>query len=464
MSLNTAAYVHGHLVSENNSVSDETATATATTTTAAAAAAAAAAAEATAPPTTAEATTTTETTETTPTSSAKAEGVVYESSGADEKEAFEEAEDSGASDVNGSDSFNLASLLAASTVSFDKNGNLVVQGGPPKTAAESGSPGPVDDAGTSDDSDGDLEDSPRTQQPLLGADPDQMPAHHTDSIGHGTKDGTQRSQSSRIPPLSHYGNRSQQRSEMRSTTYDPNDFFPMVKDGAPSLCWVVLPLVLFAVATVGFFACAVIATDVADPPSCRDSDWSTIEPYLVANTLDLRDCTEMVHVLSCEYALRLDTSESPPSNTNTNTDDIVEKVPHFGVPPMRQVLNLCGGSCQVCGVTWLGKQDVGVGRWCLYIAALVAPLMGLAWSRVYLSHRNRADVLQLAQYLPGPLFACLALLLVALGGGVVGHASAAVLLVNAVVSFSSVSSDRFQVSACIFGRECRIQMATSVFN
>ena len=57
---------------------------------------------------------------------------------------------------------------------------------------------------------------------------------------------------------------------------------------------------------------------------------------------------------------------------------------------------------------------------------------------------------QFAQYLPGPLFVCLALLLLALNGGVIANTTAVVLLVNAVASFTSTSSDRFQ-AACRAG-------------
>ena len=169
-------------------------------------------------------------------------------------------------------------------------------------------------------------------------------------------------------------------------SFNVDRVFPIHKS-LPSVVDLIF-FILFIIATMGFFACAVFATDIVDSPGCKDLDWDTaIAPYLDANNLNYRDCTELVHVLGCEYMLQFD-----PGKVD---DGLGNEYVQTGLAlTQRQILNFCGGSCQVCGITWLAKTDMAVGKWTLYICSVVATFLGAAWSRVYLSSRNRGDVLQ----------------------------------------------------------------------
>ena len=256
-------------------------------------------------------------------------------------------------------SLDLDAIIGASKVSFDENGNLVVE------SASKGANSAGSESNDEDEDDG--LDTPKVRQPLLS----------------GADSPTGRLEKADVEFSSLSGDNTLRSHSRPSGRFNINDQFPLTVKN-PSAADIIF-LLLFAAATSTFFTSAVVASDVTGDPTCRDLDWdSAIQPYLTANDLDFKDCTEMVHVLSCEYMLKAE----PGGETSASDESQQHRL------AMHQVLNLCGGSCQVCGVTWLGKDDSGIGRWALFVCSALSPLLGLAWSRVYLSARNRADMLQ----------------------------------------------------------------------
>ena len=221
------------------------------------------------------------------------------------------------------DEYDLDRLVGASQVSFDENGNLVVVAGGadhrgPRAGGGANYGGNGDDADEYDDLDDDDDDddddallfeSPLAQHPLLlsagsrilGSILPASPSSATSGMGGshlrlsgsgggggGVVGGGGRGGGGGGGGGRHHGDRGTDgtrrrlqfggaRARSKTARFAIDEHFPLQRRG-PSFADVA-SLALFAAATAAFFACAVIATDVADPPSCRDSDWaSAVEP------------------------------------------------------------------------------------------------------------------------------------------------------------------------------------------